>query len=196
MTERDELTGEVSVKNKDLGDVTAETVSIKKGAANKVEAGTVEVILGSVNQIDCETAVLRQAGAQSVKGETVTIRQGGAVQVTTDTLQATQAAILLNRCSAADLTAGQAGAVIADKATLDQAFANLVISKGETVLDQGGAGVLLASKVEARNSGTVILIAGKVEGEVHALFDRQAAVVFGAVFGLVMAVILRLTRRG
>ena len=55
--------------------------------------------------------------------------------------------------------------------------------------------VLLAPKVEAKNSGALFLIAAKVAGEVTVLFGLQAALVFGAVCGAALALVLRPTRR-
>ena len=59
-------------------------------------------------------------------------------------------------------------------------------------VDQGLVGTALAGRVTfARPSAVFLLIAGRVEGPVKALFDWRGALVFGAAFGLVMGIIRR-----
>jgi hypothetical protein len=61
-------------------------------------------------------------------------------------------------------------------------------------MDQSGAVVLAARSLKAKNCGTVLLLAGQVEGEVNAAFGPRESAVFGAVAGAVVGLVLLLAR--
>ena len=52
MTEQQDLTGEVSVENKDIGDISANSVSIRAGNAKNVNATTVDITLGGADRVE------------------------------------------------------------------------------------------------------------------------------------------------
>ena len=52
MEVQNDLTGDVSVENKEMGDVQAKTVSIRQGGANDVKATAVDITMGSANSVE------------------------------------------------------------------------------------------------------------------------------------------------
>ena len=78
--------------------------------------------------------------------------------------------------------------------TMDQAAARVVLARGDVTMDQSGAVALAARSVKAKNCGTLLLLAGQVEGEVNAAFGPREAAVFGAVAGTVAGLVLLLGR--
>jgi hypothetical protein len=62
-------------------------------------------------------------------------------------------------------------------------------------VDQSAIGVLVTAKAQLKNSIVGLAVTGKLEGEYTVLFGPQAALAFGAAFGAVLALLLRLTRR-
>jgi hypothetical protein len=69
-------------------------------------------------------------------------------------------------------------------------MARAVLTRGDVTMDQGGAGVLLARRVTTgSNSGVILMIAGRVDGPVNAVFGPAASAAFGAAFALVISLI-------
>jgi hypothetical protein len=117
--------------------------------------------------------------------------------------------VVLATTKTAVFRAGNAGAVLAaDDVNLTQSEAQMVVSRGEVTMDQSGAKVLLtpgavtmdqsgagllaAREVQAKNSSTLMLLAGKVEGDIEASFGPRESAIFGAVAGVVAGLIVLL----
>ena len=90
----------------------------------------------------------------------------------------------------------QIGGIVAESVSLDQSAARIVVApRGIPSVDQSAIGALITGKTEVKNGIIGLVIAGKVEGDFQTLFGRDAAIIFGAAFGLVFALVMRLTRR-
>jgi hypothetical protein len=75
-------------------------------------------------------------------------------------------------------------------------MARLVLTKGDVTLDQSGSGLVIGRTVNTGdNNGTILLLAGRVNGEVRAVFGPGAAAVFGATFAVALTLILWIRRR-
>jgi hypothetical protein len=93
-------------------------------------------------------------------------------------------------------TTSQIGGIWANKATLDQSAASVLIAPGGAPsVDQSAVGVLVTGKARLKNSIVGLAVTGKLEGEYTVLFGPQAALVFGTAFGAVLAALLRLSGR-
>jgi hypothetical protein len=87
------------------------------------------------------------------------------------------------------------GAVIAKgDVTMDQAVGRLVLAAGSVKMDQAGAAVVAARSVKADNCNTLLLLAGRVEGDVKAAFGPRESAIFGVVTGAVAGLVLLLAR--
>jgi hypothetical protein len=63
-------------------------------------------------------------------------------------------------------------------------------------IDQSAAGIILARNVQTgSNTGAILMIAGRVDGEVNSVFGPAASAAFGAAFALVIALILWMRRQ-
>jgi hypothetical protein len=86
---------------------------------------------------------------------------------------------------------GGLGIAFAREAHLTQGAARSVIAQDVRV-DQGLVGTALAGRVTfERPSGVFLLVAGRVEGPVKAVFDWRGALAFGAAFGLLVGLVRR-----
>ena len=66
----------------------------------------------------------------------------------------------------------------------------------DVTMEQSGAGILVGRQVKTGdNSGVVLLIAGRVDGDVKAVFGPAAGIAFGAAFALVFVFLSWLRRR-
>ena len=77
---------------------------------------------------------------------------------------------------------------------MDQAGARLVLARGNVAMDQAGAVVMAARDIKAENCGTILLLAGRVEGTVNAAFGPRESAIFGAVAGATVGLVLLLNR--
>lgn len=193
-----ESTGREAVEERvgsNVGDVTARALSIRMGSARDVDAESVDITQGGVRSVKGTTVTLRQAGAQSITAENLVIRQGVALKAGADHLEMVQGGIGLAHTRAANLTSSEVGVVISrGDVMMDQAGARLVLSGGDVTMDQAGAMVVAARKVKAKNCGTLLLLAGQVEGDVSAAFGPRESAIFGVVVGAVAGLVLLLGR--
>jgi hypothetical protein len=69
-----------------------------------------------------------------------------------------------------------------------------MLARENISVQQGGAVVMAAPRIEVANGGAVFLIAREVHGNVRAMFGPRAALVFGIAAGIVFGLI-RLAKR-
>ena len=112
-----------------------------------------------------------------------------------DTLDMTQGGAGLLQVQTAKLTASPVGVVLSrGDVTMDQAVGRLVLAAGNVKMDQAGAAVVAARSVKADNCNTLLLLAGRVEGDVKAVFGPRESAIFGVVTGAVAGAVLLLAR--
>jgi hypothetical protein len=86
---------------------------------------------------------------------------------------------------------GGLGLAVAGEARVTQGYARSIISR-ETRIEQGLVGTLITGRATVeRSTGVLLLVAGRVDGPVKALFDWRGALAFGAAFGLVWGIVRR-----
>jgi ribosomal protein L27 len=173
---------------------------VRYGNAGNVQADNAHISLSGAASVEGDTVELRQAGAQSVVGNQVDIRQGGAVQIQAESLSMTQGAVVFAETGKADLMASNVGAIVAGgdgDVNLDQCITRAVITRGDVTMDQSGSGVIVGRNITTGgdNSGTILMLAGRVNGNVNAVFGPASSAAFGASFALVIALILWIRRR-
>jgi hypothetical protein len=61
-------------------------------------------------------------------------------------------------------------------------------------MDQAGAIAIAARNVKSENCGTILLLAGRVEGTVNAAFGLRESAIFGAMAGAVAGLVLLLNQ--
>jgi hypothetical protein len=191
------MTGEIGIKGQNVNNIEAETVTLQQGGAGEIHAKTVTLSQAGANHIEADMVELRQAGAQQVKGQTITVRQGVVAQAKAETLTMSQGGVVLAEADQATLTTATVGVVWAkEQVVLDQSVARAILTGGEVSLDQSGTGVLLARRVSiGSNSNVLLMIAGRVDGQVNAVFGPLASAAFGAAFAVVLALLWRFVRR-
>lgn len=156
-----------------------------------------QVILlrGAARRIEGAEITLRQAGAASATAGSMMIRQGLAGKAASKELHATQSGILLAQTQSAEFVASTTGVVIAKgEVKLDQSAARLLLTSGDVSIDQGGAAVMAARNIKTQHSETLLLIAGKIEGDVNAVFGPRESAIFGVMAGAAGALVLLLAR--
>ena len=154
-------------------------------------AGNVEIIEGGARDVRAETLSIQQGGVNMAEARQIDIRQGGIGRARADDIAVTQGAIGMARGERVSVDMGAVGLAVGNEVRVTQGFAQSVLAR-EVRIEQGGARAVVAGRVAfERNSGVLMLFAGKVEGNVRTVLDWRGALVFGAAFGLVAGLVRR-----
>lgn len=140
--------------------------------------------------VTAQEVTIRQGGARSIAAREVTIRQGGAGRVDAQEVEVTQGGVVLASTKELEVTAGGIVAAIADTATLEQSWAQVVIGRESVTLDQAAGGLVASKTVHARDSAIGLVLAREFQGEgVRVLMGPRAVLAFGAGLGLALALV-------
>ena len=151
----------------------------------------VSIYQGGADFVEGDQVSITQGGATTVTAGTVDIRQGGIARAQADDIKVTMGGIALARADRINVEMGGMGISIAREAHLTQGAARSVFAKDVRV-DQGLVGTAIAGKVTfERPSPVFLLVAGKTEGDVRAIFDWKGALAFGALFGAIVGILRR-----
>jgi len=146
--------------------VQAEALRIVRGSIAEASARTVEVRQGGIGRLEAEEVFVSQGGIGAARGERVGVELGGIGAALARELRVTQ---------------GVAGTVVTRSATLEQTLVRTVV----------------AGEVRAeRPVGVLVMLAGRVSGDIRPVLDWRGALAFGAAAGLVVALVGRARRAG
>jgi len=146
------------VSRADIGSVRAGSLHVERGGIGEATADRMELKLGGIGRLDAQDVFVQFGG------------------------------VGLGRADKLNVEWGSVGAAAAGELHVQQGIASNVIAR-EATLDQGLVRNLIAARVTVtRPSAALVVIAGRVDGEVRALLDWRGALAFGLGFGLVAAV--------
>jgi hypothetical protein len=135
---------------------------------------------------------MERGGIAEATADTVDVRMGGIGRLTADDVYVQWGGVGAARAQKVSVEMGSVGAALAGDLSVSQGFAGSVIAR-EAVVEQGVVRTLIAGHVTiTRPSAVLVLIAGRVTGEVRPLMDWRAALAAGAGFALVAALLARL----
>jgi hypothetical protein len=142
--------------------------------------------------VTAEMVRMHQSVAETIQSDDVEMSQSAAAVVKAHTLSARQVALAQVSVEQAEISQGAVGAI---RATLVNAQGCIGAVAGETVTLEGArVGVTAAREVRGERVESVILLAGRVEGEVHTVVDTRGAIIAGLVGGLVAGMIFLVGR--
>lgn len=140
-------------------------VRMDRGGINDVAADRVEVSMGGIGRVDAREVNVRLGGVGAARADVITVDRGSVGASLTGELHVKQ---------------GMATSVVARDAVIEQGFVRTLIAQHVTI---------------NRPTGVLVMLAGRVEGDVKPLLDWRGALAFGTAFGL-LAAVGRLLRRG
>jgi hypothetical protein len=151
----------------------------------------VSINQGGADHVEGDQVSITQGGATNVTAGTIEIRQGGIARAQADDIRVTMGGVALARADRISVEMGGLGIAIAREAHLTQGAARSVLAK-DIRIDQGLVGTAIAGKVVfERPSPVFLLVAGRTEGPVKAMFDWKGALAFGALFGAIVGILRR-----
>ncbi len=150
---------------RDFASVAVGSLHMERGGIGEATASSVEVRMGGIGHVDAEDVYVQWGGIGVGRADTMSVEFGSVGVATAGELRVTQ---------------GLASSVIAREATIEQGFVRTLIAQHVTI---------------SRPSAVLVLIAGRVTGDVRPLIDWRGAFAAGLAFGLVGAVVKALRAR-
>ena len=151
---------------------------VGRGAQN-VTAGSLSIRQGGVNIANADRIEVRQGGITRAEGQDISVVQGG---------------VAIARADRVSVGMGAVGLALGREVDVSRGFARSIVAQ-DVRIEQGGARTVIASKaIFDRNSGALVVIAAKTEGNVRTLLDWRGALAFGAAFGVVVGLVRRIRR--
>jgi hypothetical protein len=153
--------------------------------------------------------VLSQGGMDTAEADTISLTQGGISVATARAIDVRQGGIGRARATDIAVSAGGIGLASGERVSLEMGglvgavgrdvrlvqSISRVVGGGRATVDQSIVGSLVAGEVTLRQpSGILVLLAGRVHGDVRPVVDWRGALAFGAAAGLVLG-LLRIGRR-
>jgi hypothetical protein len=129
----------------------------------------------------------------SMTADHVEIRLGAVGRVESGEVVVDRGAIGAVRTEHLSMERGAVGAAMANRVELSRGYARSILAR-QVQLDRAAARVVIAADVRATQTAVMFLVARRVSGEVKVLFDWRGAVAFGAVAGIIFAILSRVRR--
>jgi hypothetical protein len=149
----------------DIASVTVGSLRLERGGIGEATADSVEVRMGGIGRVDAEDVYVQWGGIGAGRADTMSVEFGSVGAAAAGELRVTQ---------------GVVSNVIAREATVEQGFVRTLIAQHVTF---------------SRPSAVLVLIAGRVTGDVRPLIDWRGALAAGLALGLVGAVARALRER-
>jgi hypothetical protein len=146
----------------------------------------------SVGMVKAELVRLHQSIARTVTSDEVALHQGIALDVATAQVKAHEAALGLVTTGEAYLTNSGAGVLRAENVSMEGTAG--VVLTGSANLGNTYAGMVAGREVRGERIESLLVLARRIDGEVHTVVDTRGAVIAGMVWGLFTGVILLLGR--
>ena len=118
-------------------------------------------------------------GTETLVADTVHIDQGSVQNVQAQTVHVQEGAILHVEADEVEIKEGAIG----------------IVQGGDVTVQQGAIGIAVAETIEVHEGPVLFAAAQELSGETQVIFDLKAALVFGAVVGIVSGLVKALAGR-
>ena len=144
-----------------------------------------------VGSIQAQQVDLRKSAAETINSVQTTARFSAIVKSASQSVDVDLSAIGVAKAGDVQMKGSAAGVILAeDGVNMDLSRSQVILSRGNVVMDKSMAFVAGARKIKAENSNIVFLVTGKLEGDVKPLFGPRESLIFGAVAGLVGGILV------
>jgi len=157
--------GMASRSGEDIASVAVGSLRVERGGIGEATADSVEVRMGGIGKVNAEDVYVQWGGIGNGRATTMSVELGSVGLALAGELHVTQ---------------GMVSNVAAREATVEQSFVRTLIAQHVTF---------------SRPSGVLLLIAGRVDGDVRPVLDWRGALAAGLALGLVGALVKGVRRR-
>lgn len=152
----------------------------------------VNISHADVDTVTAEMVRMHQSNARTVNSDDVEMNITAAADVHSQTLSARQSLIGGVRSDTAQITGSVVGGVRGSNVDVEGV---LGAAAGETISVQNArVGLSVAREIRGERVESLVLLAGRVEGEVHTAVDTRGAIVMGLVGGLIAGLVFLVGR--
>jgi hypothetical protein len=144
----------------------------------------------SVGVVQADLVRLHQSAVQGITSDEVALHQSVALDVTTVEVKAHEAALGMVTTGEAEFTNSGAGVLRAENVNLS-GMAGVVVA-GSANLGNTYAGLVAGREVRGDRIESLVMLASRVDGEVHTMMDTRGAVIAGMVWGLITGIVILL----
>jgi hypothetical protein len=153
-----------SRSDEDITSVAVGSLRVERGGIAEATADSVEVRMGGIGKVNAEDVYVQWGGIGNGRATTMSVELGSVGLALAGELRVTQ---------------GMVSNVAAREATVEQSFVRTLIAQHVTF---------------RRPSGVLVLIAGRVDGDVRPVIDWKGALAAGLAFGLAGALVKAIRR--
>ena len=159
-----------------------------------VEAANVTINQGGAGEVEADTISIHQGGIGAASAEDITISMGGIARAQADDIAVRMGAVGMARGAQVSTELGITGLALGQDVSVTQGYARNVLARNVRIR-QGGAGTVIAGNVSfEKQSGAVMVLARRIEGDVRTFVDWRGALAAGAAFGAVVGLLMRRKR--
>jgi hypothetical protein len=156
-----------------------------------ISSEKVEVVQSSAHAVTAQEVTLFQSASQIMNAGHVEASMSAIAQATSQELDMNYGAAGMVKTGNAHLKASSAGIVMADDGVnMDLSRSQAILTRGNVLMEQSMAGVVVARKVKAEKSNIIFLVSGKVEGDVKPFFGPRESLLFGIMAGIVGGILV------
>ena len=137
---------------------------------------------------DADLALAESEDGGALEGERVELRLSAVGMVDAGDVSFSQGALGAARAENVAVDKGAVGAAFASNVELSRGYARSILAR-QVQLDRAAARIVVAADVKAERSAVMFLVARRVTGDVRVLLDWRGAAAFGAVAGIILAIL-------
>ncbi len=150
-----------------------QVVNLTNAGTETIKADLVRMYQSGANNIFADEVGMKESGVVGMKAHTVSAHQSGVIALKADEVNIAQGGAVVVQANDVHIQ-GNAGLVAATEVSMQDGYSLAVASQN-----------LRAERVE-----TLVLLAGKVEGDVTTLIDTRGAILAGLLGGIVSGLFL------
>jgi hypothetical protein len=142
-----------------------------------------ELEKSDVEFIEGEFVNIKQSTVRSVEGGHIELQQVGALSIDGERVDVTQGASVILRGNEVSLNQSISAVTAADNASINFSFSPVTVSREQTTVNRSAVGIMAAREIKSENTSALLVVSGKIEGNVTTLLDWRSALALGSVFG-------------
>lgn len=173
------------------GGEPATAPAVPFAAERRIEATSVTITQGGAAEVEADSIHVSRGGIGAASAEDITVVTGGIGLAQADDIAVRMGAIGIARGEHVSTELGAIGFAMGGDVSVTQGFTRTVLAR-DVHVRQGAVGTVVANHVTlGEQTGTLVLLARKVEGDVRTVLDWRGALAAGAALGIVVGLLTR-----
>lgn len=167
------------------------TAAPKRARPRRKSAATGSAVVAATSPVTIAPEVVEDGA--SLETDHAEVRLSAVGRIRSEQVSVHQGAVGMLRSDQVSVERGAVGAAMANRVEISRGYGRTILAR-QVQLDRAAARVIIAADVRASQTAVMFLVARRVSGDVKVLFDWRGALAFGAVAGVVFAILSRARR--